>query len=79
MFENTAFPLIQATPLIQAIDLHQIWRDLDTKPLLNLFLHSVSGEDKRGREGNSNDSIGPKSEHSNMEEVNFVLCKFPSN
>ena len=51
------------------IDLYQFWRELDTKPLLDLFPQAVSGEDKRGRERNSNDSIGQKLEHSNMEEV----------
>ena len=48
------------------IDLHQFWRDLDTRPLLGLFLHAVLGEDKRGRERNSNDAIGQKSEHSKL-------------
>ena len=58
-----------------SIDLHQIWRDLDTKPLLDLFLHAMLGEDKRGRERNSNDPIGQNSEHSNMEEV-YSYLKF---
>ena len=34
----------------------------------------MSGEDKRGRERNSNDSIGQKSEHSNTEEVNRPMA-----